>query len=160
MKEYGIKNIGNHSEGSFKNIITLGTQKLYNEQKSDGGWSWWVESSRSDPFLTAYAYKALSEAKDAGFAVTNDTLQRAESYLMKQLGTNSSLATDTQSYIVYVLRNTKEVSVTGYMDTIFDNRDKMSTEGKAYSLASMYKKGGDANRKKRLKDKGTFYKTV
>ncbi|MDO8658644.1 MAG: Ig-like domain-containing protein [Candidatus Levybacteria bacterium] len=152
MKTDNIKNVGIYSQDDLKNVINLGIQKLQNEQKTDGGWGWWVESSDSDPFLSAYAMLALTEAKAAGLGVSDLTITNGESYLTGQLNRNRDLSLDTQSYILRVLKNPKNSVLTGYIDNLYANRSQLSIEGKAYLLTSMYKHDYSKNMQTKLKD--------
>src|SRR5207249_3041229 len=59
-------------------------QKLGSQQKQDGGWSWWVTDT-SQPYLTAYALMALSDARSIGVTVDTNVLGRAATYLTTYL---------------------------------------------------------------------------
>jgi uncharacterized protein YfaS (alpha-2-macroglobulin family) len=51
-------------------------------QNDDGGWGFWRHDEESWPFLTAHVAHALARAKDKGFDVPADVLERAKRYLV------------------------------------------------------------------------------
>ena len=50
-------------------------------QNDDGGWSWWSRGLTSIPWQTLHVTHALVVARDAGYAVPTDTLDRALAHL-------------------------------------------------------------------------------
>lgn len=55
--------------------------KLRGMQNDDGGWGFWRRYERSWPFLTVHVTHALARAKQKGFAVREEMLREATSYL-------------------------------------------------------------------------------
>jgi len=130
-------------------VINDGIQRLNNQQHADGGWGWWSEYN-SDPFLTAYALSALSEAKKDKFIVADQTLERAQSYLEGQLAQGKSeLSLDTQVYILFVLRE-RNANLSSYAANYFDRRFELSLEGRAYLAISMKDMPNMGSKAKRL----------
>lgn len=75
-----------YDKARLTSIIRKGLAKLYNAQRSDGGWGWWPESDESDPYMTAYVVYGLATAKKAGVSVSNDSLSSGGySYLRGRL---------------------------------------------------------------------------
>ncbi|GAB2198105.1 alpha-2-macroglobulin [Sessilibacter sp. MAH4] len=64
--------------------------KLRQRQLSEGGFSFWPGNSSVSEYPTVYAAHFLLEAKELGFAVPNDILERLESYLTFYVGQQSS----------------------------------------------------------------------
>lgn len=87
-KAIGTKNIDK--------MIASGITRLTELQNTDGGWSWW--HGDSDPFVTAYVAKNLSQLKQIGANVPNVLTNRAISYL-KNLKDNEVLANYGLSYL-------------------------------------------------------------
>ncbi len=117
-------------------VINDGIQRLNNQQHSDGGWGWWNENE-SDPFLTAYAFLGLNEAKKDKFTVAAQTLQRAQSFLEDQLSRGKKdLSLNTQAYILYVLQGTN-ANISSYSSNLFDRRFELSLESRAYLAMAM-----------------------
>ncbi len=51
-------------------------EELLRRQNSDGSWGWWRRDERGDPWLTLHAVHALVRARDAGFEVPPEPLNR------------------------------------------------------------------------------------
>ena len=81
LKELGIDNA--QLSAKLPGLVAEGLNRLYLQQKDDGGWGWWVDS-QSNPYLTAYVVFGLIQARDAGFDVRADVLQRGEQYVLEQ----------------------------------------------------------------------------
>ena len=59
--------------------------KILANQRADGGFGWWPESVRSDPWVTAYALWGLDVGKKAGRPVPDDAIDRAVAWLRSHL---------------------------------------------------------------------------
>jgi uncharacterized protein YfaS (alpha-2-macroglobulin family) len=142
-----IEKSGSIEAKQLENVINDSIQRLNNQQQSDGGWGWWIESE-SNPFLTAYAYLALSEAKIDNFTVADQTLQRAQDYLENQLAfRGKELSLETQSYILYALKG-RSSNLSAYASNFFDRRFELSLKGRAYLTIAMNELGMDNQAKK------------
>ena len=131
LKNAKLDGSGSLDAKELKLVITDGIQRLNNEQHPDGGWGWWIESE-SNPFLTAYAFLGLTEAKKDGFAVSDSTLQKAQSFLTSQLSRGGYLLSlNTQAYIVYVLKD-RGVSLSSYASNLYERRFELTLEARAY----------------------------
>lgn len=133
----------------LEQVITDGVQRLNNQQHADGGWGWWVEN-KSDPFLTAYAFLGLSEAKKDNFTVADQTIKRAQNYLINQLEQRpQELSLNTQAYILYVLRG-KGLKLSAYAANLYERRFELSLEARAYLAMVMKDIPSMNNRAKKL----------
>ena len=89
-------------------IMASSISRLRDLQQPDGGWAWW-ERGPSDWFETAYAVQGLAAARDAGYAVPGDMLQRGIQALQSfQAGNNTQGIDETyhlnmRAYSLYVL---------------------------------------------------------
>jgi uncharacterized protein YfaS (alpha-2-macroglobulin family) len=87
-------------------MVGVALQRLYNEQHYDGGWGWWV-TDRSSPYLTAYVLQGMMEAYRAGFAVDEDAMHKAASYLREMLPSVAQVDTQGEAnqlaYLLYIL---------------------------------------------------------
>ena len=70
--------------------LNEGLQRLLARQTFEGGWSWW-QGGENDPYITAYVLFGLSRAREAGIAVPDGAIQRAEAYLRAGLPTAQML---------------------------------------------------------------------
>jgi len=140
---------GSIDSKQLEQVITDGIQRLNNEQHSDGGWGWWTEYN-SDPFLTAYAFFGLLEAKKDKFTVADQTIQRAQTYLMNQLEQGEKeVSLNTQAYILYVLRG-RGLKLSAYAANLYDRRFELSLESRAYLAMSLKDISGMSDRANRL----------
>ncbi|MEE8384770.1 MAG: alpha-2-macroglobulin family protein, partial [Dehalococcoidia bacterium] len=71
-------------EAKLPGLVEQGLGKLYLQQHGDGGWGWWYEGD-SNPYLTAYVVFALAKAREAGFEVREDVLQRGLGFVEGEL---------------------------------------------------------------------------
>jgi uncharacterized protein YfaS (alpha-2-macroglobulin family) len=89
-------------------IMSSSISRLRDLQQPDGGWAWW-EHGPSSWFETAYAVQGLAAARDAGYAVPGDMLQRGIQALQSfQAGNNIQGIDETyhlnmRAYTLYVL---------------------------------------------------------
>ena len=92
-------------------LVKQGLDKLYNQQRKDGGWGWWADSQESNVHLTAYVVFALIKAQQSGFEVQSDVLQRGQQFLVGKLvaarDLTSSGAANQQAFVLYVLAEGK-----------------------------------------------------
>jgi len=121
-------------------LVSVGLQRLYNQQHIDGGWGWWIQDN-SDPYLTAYVLLALVEARRADFAVDEQVTQNAADYLEASLvapkDVDVAWQANRQAFILYALAEA------GYGDlgrsvALFDERDKLDIFGRAYLAMAIY----------------------
>ncbi|MBN1666205.1 MAG: hypothetical protein JW862_03930, partial [Anaerolineales bacterium] len=129
-------------EAALDEQVGTALQRLYNWQRADGGWGWWPQSERSDALTSAYVVMGLVEAQNAGFTVSNSTLQRALNYLRGSLRSVAALDSQTllnrQAFVLYVLARAGEPqpSQTGQL---FDIRQSLSLYARAYLAEALYR---------------------
>jgi alpha-2-macroglobulin len=69
------------SEAELNAAVERDIAGLVGLQNDDGGWSWWRRYDTSEPYNTVQALHALALARRAGFAVSDDTIERATQYV-------------------------------------------------------------------------------
>jgi uncharacterized protein YfaS (alpha-2-macroglobulin family) len=94
MKELDIKQ-EKKGRGSRYNVNEA-IRKLQTMQRSDGGIGMWYGSGSSSWWASAYVAHFLTEAKNAGYVVSNMVLKRLYGYLESKLDKN-----DLQTYYYY-----------------------------------------------------------
>jgi len=139
LKELGISD--SILEKELPVLVQQGLDKLYNQQRQDGGWGWWPDSltatgsQESNVNLTAYVVFALTKAQQSGFDVNGDVLQRGQQFLIGKLVAARDLTSfytaNQQAWVLYVLAEGKQPQKDRLND-LFDNRDKLSHYGRAY----------------------------
>jgi len=65
-------------------MVGQGLQRLYNQQRYDGGWGWWA-ADHSNPYLTAYVLQGLLEAHRAGFTVDRRVMTKAARFVRAEM---------------------------------------------------------------------------
>lgn len=102
----GMKALPQQEETSAQTIGNIIAQ-LQSRQSNNGGFGYWQGStSDSDDFLNVYATHFLLEAKEAGFAIPQQMMNRANSKLRAicQSGEAATLAiADRKAYAIYLL---------------------------------------------------------
>ena len=128
----------------LKSQVEAGLQRLYDFQHEDGGWGWWKEDD-SMVFMTAYVVAGLSQAKDAGYDVREDVIDRGRKFLSQSLRQHPNMIADLRAYVVYALalaryRNPDD------LDSVWRRKDKLSAEGVAFAgLTMQLSKDGRVN---------------
>ncbi|GAB4477389.1 MAG: hypothetical protein Kow0088_16220 [Anaerolineales bacterium] len=90
----------------LQRTIQDGIYQLIARQRFDGSWSWW-DQGEGEPLITAYVLFGLSKAKDSGFTVSQDSLDRAIQYLLSGVilpqQTTDSATLDRLAFIHFAL---------------------------------------------------------
>jgi len=121
-------------------LVSVGLQRLINQQHFDGGWGWWI-TDKSDPFLTAYVLLGLVEARRADFAVNQQIIDSAVDYLEGNLvapkDVNVSWRANRQAFILYVLAEAGSGDL-GRSVALFNEREKLDIFGRAYLAMAIH----------------------
>jgi uncharacterized protein YfaS (alpha-2-macroglobulin family) len=121
-------------EQSLPDLVSTGLQRLYNQQRYDGGWGWWIADG-SNPYLTAYVLLGLVEAERAGFPVDEGVMERAgdflEDSLIRPRDVEHHWQANRQAFILYALAEAGRGDL-GRTVTLFNQREVLDTFGKAY----------------------------
>jgi uncharacterized protein YfaS (alpha-2-macroglobulin family) len=109
-------------------------QRLYAEQKVDGGWGWfaWDESN---PIVTAYALIGLVEAQRSGFTVEQRVIDKAAVFVEESLRTirpqDQRWFINRQAFLLYALARADRGNFQRTV-RLFDEKENMSLYAKAY----------------------------
>ena len=114
--------------------VNYALQRLYAEQKVDGGWGWFVQDN-SNPLTTAYALIGLSEAKTQGFNVSSDAIRNARNFIRSTFitpGLNvETWKLNRQAFLLYALARSGNPDV-ARTTTLYESRDRLSTYAEAF----------------------------
>lgn len=128
-------------EVKLKTQVSTALQRLYNWQNPDGGWGWWGQQ-KSVSLTSAYVILGMVEARDAGYDLNTDVIQRGVDFLSNQLLPLSSLneryLLNRQAFILYVLTKADYPAVS-YTTSIFGKRLDMSVYAQAFLAETLYK---------------------
>src|SRR3989344_5764073 len=89
VKKLDIKDNQYVNNKHLNQLINNAIITLIKRQHSNGGWGWWQEDD-TDPYLTAYVYSALAEAKKDQFKIDRNVLSAAEENLLSLLSANDN----------------------------------------------------------------------
>ena len=131
--------------GELKDYVKKILEDIPQFQKSNGGFALWPDSIYDSPFITCYTLFALIKAQDKGYKVSEKIVISAQRYLIDFLHgklKNSRYPYSkgewfsTKAFALYVL-SLRGKFETGYMEQLFNERDKLSLYGKAYLLKAI-----------------------
>jgi len=126
-----------------KNIIA-GLEKLYNYQRSDGGFGYWSGSNVSYPYLTAYIVYALNVTQDTGYHVDSSIIGKANTYLknvLRDQDMTDRISLTTRAYILFVLSENGQTDIS-LLNNLYDKRKELPLFARAY-LAMSYDKNSN-----------------
>ncbi|MFB0566156.1 MAG: MG2 domain-containing protein, partial [Candidatus Aminicenantaceae bacterium] len=120
-------------------------KEIYNYQKANGGFGLWPESTYESPFLTCYTTFALAKARDAGFNVNKQVMEKAVTYLKNLLRGRlekqnypyiSRTWKTIQAFALYnlALLNQPEPS---YAEKLYEETENLSLFGKTLLLKAL-----------------------
>jgi uncharacterized protein YfaS (alpha-2-macroglobulin family) len=154
LKKLGVKRPD--LETVLPQQVGVGLQRIYARQGVDGGWGWWP-NDESSLAVSAYVVFGLAKAKQAGFLVDKNVLDRGVKFLRSNLGTSTKTSDatqwqlNTQAFIVYALAEAgdKQPNRAG---ALYEQREKLSLFAKGYlALAlGLINDGASADRIKTL----------
>lgn len=114
--------------------VNFALQRLYAQQKVDGGWGWYV-SDASSPLTTAYALIGLSEARDHGYDIAPSVIQNARNFLRSHFITpgidSRTWALNRQAFILYALARSGDPDVARAAN-LFEVRERLSFYARAF----------------------------
>lgn len=131
----------------LERMTKAGLERLYDFQHADGGWGWWKQGE-SDHFMTAYVIWGMTLARQAGVEVKPDVVERAVSFLDKELVEEENNY-DGQAWMLHALavyhNAQKRGEVSKFQDTAFrnlwNNRDKLNAYTRALLALSAHNYG-------------------
>jgi len=131
----------------LERMTKAGLDRLYDFQHADGGWGWWKQGE-SDHFMTAYVIWGLTLARQAGVEVKSDVVERAVSFLDKEL-VEAENNYDAQAWMLHALavhhNAQKNSAVSKFQETAFrnlwNNRDKLNAYTRALLALSAHNYG-------------------
>jgi hypothetical protein len=132
LRDLGLKNA--KLEEKLPTLVNTALARVYQLQRSDGGWGWWREDSESNPHVSAYVVFGMLKAREAGFAVNDDVLQRGIAFVQSTLSPlnigSAYYELNRQSYALYALSEAG-VNITAKQAELFELRKNLSHFGKA-----------------------------
>jgi len=136
-----LQQLGMHNqelEARLPQNVSIGLQRLYALQHYDGGWGWWL-SDESNSFISAYVLLGMLEAQRAGFAVNDQVMSRAATFLQGTLDEKDvtlDLDADTRAFTLHVLAEHGNGDL-GRTVALFERRDSLDLYGKAFLILAL-----------------------
>ncbi len=121
-------------------IIDAAIGKILQNQRDDGGFGYWPDSGRSDPWATAYALFGLHSAKVRGRFVPAEALASATRYLRAELARKDKSAQHlaTSAFVLDVLATVGSPDA-GYMTKLFEQRKALPLFARALLAHALVK---------------------
>lgn len=125
--------------------LNFALQRLYAQQKVDGGWGWFPQD-KSDPLVTAYALIGLAEARAAGYTIEPGVMSRAEGFVRGSLiavgPQESTWRLNRQAFLLYALAYAGEGDL-GRTVRLFEEREALSLYAKAFLAMTFHRLAPD-----------------
>ncbi|MCI0714073.1 MAG: Ig-like domain-containing protein [Chloroflexi bacterium] len=117
--------------------VNFGLQRLYSQQKVDGGWGWFPRDE-SNALTTSYALIGLVEARDAGYTVEERVIERARTFLRTWLLRNGGTARTVQdwelnrrAFVLFAMARAGEPNAS-MASVLYDDREHLNLDAKAF----------------------------
>ena len=150
LKDLGVPNA--ELETKLPGLVNEGIARLASKQNDDDGWGWWP-TAMSNPQVSAYAVFGLAKARDAGYSVPADMLERGQDYLITQLkptaSANQQAALSTadanqQAFLLFALAESGRADATRTGE-LFAARTKLATYAHALLAMALRNSGAAAD---------------
>jgi hypothetical protein len=139
-------------KAKLPDMVRINVERLYTLQNNDGGWGWW-RGEVSNPNTSAYAVFGLLKAKEAGFEINADALNRGLVYLQTQRQAmtvqSSAQSLDWQVWLAYVLGEAGQGDDAS-VSRLYELRGKLSHYGRALMILTLGKRDAQDARIKTL----------
>lgn len=106
--------------------------RLVISQKDDGGWSWCYGSAQSDVYVSSKTLWALSEARQQGIKIHNQTMEKAISHLKEAFARAEQTDDKTKAVILHALSRVGEADF-AYANRLYRNRNSLNAPTLAYT---------------------------
>jgi hypothetical protein len=137
LKQLGLYDL--ELQENLDREVNFAIQRLYANQKVDGGWGWFPEYE-SSTLVTAYALIGLSEAREAGYPIDQAVLNRAAEFLQIRIDDFSprdeQYLVNRQAFLIYAMVRAGYFQAS-QASVLYDLRTRMSTDAKAFLALSM-----------------------
>jgi uncharacterized protein YfaS (alpha-2-macroglobulin family) len=149
----------NGNEIEFDVMVSNSMQKLYANQRSDGGWGYWPNSRKSNLSLSAYVVFGLTQIQNADYSVDSQILADGIDYVMGQMESNKDRMSTTgvlldktsywannRAFMLFALAESGEGDL-GLSNSLYEDIELLSTPAKAYLAMTLMTLNGEANSK-------------
>lgn len=120
-------------------MIQTGLRLIKQNQNSDGGFGWYGENRKSDPFMSAYVYFGLTECRRFGERVPDDIANPARRFLHEQLS-RGSFSLHEKVYLLFCLSSGGKVAAS-MVSSVEAKSDELTPLGLALLSLTMVNQG-------------------
>lgn len=121
-------------ERNLNTAVSIALQRLFSEQKADGGWGWFLQND-SDPLTTSYALIGLAEARAQGFPVDVSVIRQAQSFVASRLIVpgldRPQWQLNRQAFMLYALARSGAADA-ARTSNLYENRSGLSIYARAF----------------------------
>lgn len=125
------------SQAELARMVDSGLARLYKYQHPDGGFGWW-EFDQSDIWMTSYVLFGLGKAKEAGFDVSAQAIDRALDYLAQSLAHARKAGAREYAFASFVLAEHDRLEGASLSEFIRFGRQSHASSAVADPLATAY----------------------
>nr|HMQ51426.1 MG2 domain-containing protein [Anaerolineae bacterium] len=137
LQQLGLEN--KELESRLPGLVEQGLNKLYTQQKPDGGWGWW-SVDESNVHVTAYLVFALTKAQRAGVEVSATVLSNGQNFLLDHLQStrqlNSTFDANRHAFVLYALAE-GDAAPSDSLEALYEAREKLAHYARAYLAMSL-----------------------
>jgi len=138
------------SPNEAKALVQATIKEIYACQKESGGFGLWPDAAHESPFVSCYAVFALLKAQEAGFDVDKARLANSAAYLKRLIQAKSDtlhFPTSVRSFKTVQAFALYDLALLGraepsYAEKLFQERDKLSLDGRSFLLKAFYSAAG------------------
>lgn len=127
-------------EAELRTALDFGLRRLGESQNLDGGWGWF-QNMESNPYITAYALLGLMEARNSGYDVSINMIERALPIIMADINVlnenTDPWVLNRQAFYFYVLSRYDNADFhpsISDLNALFDLRLELNLYGQALLL--------------------------
>jgi len=125
------------SQAELARMVDSGLARLYKYQHPDGGFGWW-EFDQSDIWMTSYVLFGLEKAKEAGFDVSAQAIDRALDYLAQSLAHARKAGAREYAFASFVLAEHDRLEGASLSEFIRFGRQSHASSAVADPLTTAY----------------------
>ncbi len=120
---------------TLEELIRSSISTLVASQRDDGGWTWTGGANNdasADPFVSARILWALSDARDAGYSVPDDSFAQAVNFTRNALSQSPNDTYEIRAVLVHALATAGQGDF-AQANRLFRERQSLSAAGLAYA---------------------------
>lgn len=147
VRAFGFDRVGDGGPGIEETVRTY-LDEVPKYQTYSGGFAYWIGGEYESPYVSVYTMLAMIKAREKGYEVSSECLDRGMTYLKKIV---RQTPTDRYGLFYWHITNALALAVlaeAGYFDApaaelLFQRRDELPVYAQATLLKAVHKGGGN-----------------